>query len=70
MTTETTPGYRKLSSDEIFDAFMEIVQQRDELLAALKMMNDEFKRLPHSLGYYITHTQKIDELIAKVEAGK
>lgn len=36
-----------------------------ELLAALKLARAELAGLPHSLGYEITHLQKIDAVIAK-----
>ena len=36
----------------------------DALAAALRMMRDEYARLPHSLGYSFTHLPKIDEALA------
>lgn len=48
----------------------DLVKQRDELLAALKDASEEYKKLPHSLGYPLTHCNKWDELIAKVESEK
>lgn len=48
----------------------DLVKQRDELLAALKDASEEYKKLPHSLGYPLTHCNKWDELIAKVDSEK
>jgi hypothetical protein len=43
----------------------EVKQQRDELLVAIVHLRDEFSKLPHSLGYEITHLPDIDALISK-----
>ena len=42
-----------------------LIAAAPELLAALIMLRDEFGRLPHSLGYSITHLPKIDAAIEK-----
>lgn len=39
-----------------------------ELREALEMLNNEFKQLPHSLGYRYTHTEKVDAILAKTGA--
>jgi len=36
----------------------------EELEKGLTMLNDEYKRLPHSLGYQFTHTPEIDKLLS------
>jgi len=45
----------------------ELAEINKELLEAVKMLREEFAGLPHSLGYYLTHLPKIDEIIAKAE---
>jgi len=40
----------------------------DAAVAALKLMREEYAKLPHSLGYSFTHLPKIDEAIK--ECGK
>lgn len=42
--------------------------QRDELAAALRLMRDEFAKLPQSLGYEFTHLPSIDAVLAKVKS--
>jgi hypothetical protein len=45
----------------------ELLHQRDKLLAALKEASEEYKRLPYSLGYDITHCTGWDAIIAEIE---
>lgn len=40
---------------------------REELLALLRKARNEFKGLPHSLGYEFTHLPEIDAALAKHE---
>ena len=40
---------------------------RDELLSLLRKARDEFKGLPHSLGYEFTHLREIEAALAKHE---
>jgi hypothetical protein len=42
--------------------------QRDKAIAILKLMREEYRKLPHSLGYSFTHLPKIDEFLE--ECGK
>lgn len=44
-----------------------LIASAPELLEALEMLNNEFKRLPQSLGYKYTHTGKVDLIIAKAK---
>jgi len=57
------------------DARNETIHQLDKKLAAqelriselekgLTILNDEYNRLPHSLGYQFTHTPEIDKLLS------
>lgn len=41
--------------------------QVQELREALEMLNNEFKRLPHSLSYRYTHTGKVDAILEKTK---
>ena len=47
---------------------MKLEQQRDELLAALKLARAELDKLPRSLGYDFDHIPAIDAAIAKCES--
>jgi hypothetical protein len=48
-----------------FECLNDLEQQRDELLVMIVHLRDEFSKLPHSLGYEITHLPDIDALISK-----
>jgi predicted RNase H-like nuclease (RuvC/YqgF family) len=40
--------------------------EKAELMDALEDASAEFKKLPHSLGYYITHTERYVALLEKM----
>jgi hypothetical protein len=52
---------------KIFSETDKIKQQRDELLAALKLARAELDKLPRSLGCDFDHIPAIDAAIAKCE---
>lgn len=51
----------KLADEEI----EQLKEQRDELLEALRIAVEEYRKLPHSLGYEFTHLPAMEAAISK-----
>jgi len=67
-----TTGYyiaekAKRINDDLWELSRTLERSNAELLEALEMLNNEFKRLPQSLGYKYTHTGKVDLIIARAK---
>lgn len=60
-------GWMPMPPADIINSAETLKQQRDELLAALKLARAELDKLPRSLGYDFDHIPAIDEAIAKCE---
>jgi len=55
-------------SDHFFACWQDTLEQRDKAIAILKLMREEYQKLPHSLGYSFSHLPKIDVFLE--ECGK
>lgn len=54
------------ADDDTLDYISRLERDRARLVAALKMMREEYAKLPHSLGYSFTHLPKIDDLLREL----
>jgi len=48
------------------DVLLKLERDRARLMVALQWMREEYAKIPHSLGYRVTHIPKIDSLLKEL----